>query len=103
MKAYSSAKALLAAILLIGCFEFFIVLITGDNEACFFHNAVLGNVILWVARLFLLSKLLPITRNIFLPGYATVKDRMLERDELEEKRLKEEEAQLLPGKYALEV
>jgi hypothetical protein len=83
--AFPYALAPFLSISLIIGLEFIIVLITNDHKACFFHNSVPGNILLWLIRIPLFVGFTSFFYNMFLPRYSSLKDRMMERDETKEK------------------
>ena len=94
--------AVLAAALLAGA-EYALVMLVADFESCFLHNSILGNILAWPLRIFFFLILSALLRQVFTPGYTTLKDRMMERDELEARRQAEKGASITPGNYAFDI
>src|SRR5689334_1327333 len=65
--------------------EFLIVLITNDHTNCFFHNSVLGNILLWLIRIPVFVVFTSFFYHLFLPKYSSLKDRIMEREEQKER------------------
>lgn len=80
--AYPYALAPFLSISLVIGIEFMIVLITNDHKNCFFHNSVVGNTLLWLIRIPCFIGFSSFFYQLFLPKYKSVKDRMMERDEM---------------------
>ncbi len=64
--------------------EFFIVFVTNDHNNCFFHNSLIGNIILWMVRISFFVGFTSFFYHLFLPKYSSLKDRIMERDEQKE-------------------
>lgn len=76
---YPYTTSLLLSILLVAIFEYSLVLLTHDVDDCFLHNRVAGNIILWMIRIPICVFLSTFLYNLFLPKYASLKDRMMDR------------------------
>ena len=85
--AYPYALAPFLSVSLLVGIEFLIVLITNDHKSCFFHNTVFGNILLWLIRIPFFVGFSSFFYHMFLPKYSSLKDRMMQREELDENKV----------------
>jgi len=102
MKKVQSFKAPFLSITLIAAIEYFLVLATKDDTACFWHNSISGIFISWTLRLLLFAIFTILFTQLSTPAFKTLKERMIERDELEEKNKRQEQRKFAPGQYSYE-
>lgn len=80
----SLLKTIALAIAGTALLEYAIVVITGDKESCFLHNTLWGNILLMAGRIATFYFLSTVLYHLSLPVRATLKDRILEKQELED-------------------
>lgn len=102
MKKDQSFKALFLSVISIAAIECSLILITNDDTSCFWHNTFPGSIISWIIRLILFKLFVLIFNQFFTPTFKTLKERMIERDELEEKNKRKQARDFTPGKYSYE-
>ena len=78
---YAFLKAAVLSFTIVFGIEYLLIVITADYEFCFWHNSVLGNILLWSARIIAFSVLSSSLTSLFLPAYKTLRERMLEKQE----------------------
>ena len=99
---YPWLKAAILSSVLLASVEYSIVMITGDNiSPCFWHNTLVGSLMLWVLRVTLFASLTTFIYHLFIPKYTSLKDRMIERDE-ENREQRKTEGSLKLGNYGYE-
>ena len=79
-------KVPLLSIALTAALEFIIVKLSGDNQSCFFHNTITGNIVSLIFRFVAFTILCALVSTLFLPKYSSLKDRLLEQEESREKK-----------------
>ena len=98
---YASLKATMLSFILLFGLEYFLISITHDTAPCFWHNTVLGNLVAWSIRIVCFTIFTSVFLQFFLPSYETLKERMFERDEENERERKLKEQEVLLDKYFL--
>jgi hypothetical protein len=102
MKKDQSFKVLFLSVTSIAAIECFIVLVTNDDTSCFWHNSLPGSIISWTIRLILFRLFVLIFTQFFTPAFKTLKERMIERDELEERNKRKQAREFASGKFSYE-
>ncbi len=97
---YPCFKAVILSSILLASIEYCIVLVTEDyNSPCFWHNTFMGGVLSWIFRITLFTSLTIFIYQFFIPEYKTLKDRMIERDENNDQKLRKVEGSLQLENY----
>jgi hypothetical protein len=98
---YASLKATMLSFVLLFGLEYFLISITNDNAPCFWHNTILGNMAAWSIRIICFTIFTSVFLQFFLPSYKTLRERMLDRDEENERERKLKEKEVMLEKYIL--
>ena len=98
---YASLKANMLSFVLLFGLEYFLISITNDVAPCLWHNTVIGNIIAWSIRIICFTIFTSVFLQFFLPSYKTLKERMFERDEENERGRKLKEKEVMLDKYIL--
>jgi hypothetical protein len=101
-----SRNFLITVILAVGLtagLENLFILIFNDSTPCFFHNSLGGNLLLWLLRTPIFIAFATFIQQLLAPKFVSLKERMIERDELEAKEKAKEEKSLRNGKFAFEL
>lgn len=102
-KDYPCFKAVILSSILLASIEYCIVLITGDyNSACIWHNTFFGVLTACVFRIILITALAILLYQLFIPKHKTLNDRMIERDEKKNQKLRKLRGSLQLGNYGYE-